>query len=129
MQKSLAGSRAVLLSLALINGFFAVLHATVTGVVKHPGTKQAAMRKRDKKAARVDVVDAMVSMIDRLQTLVVFGLLIFASWASIVPAAQTKGGAKSSHGCRRGAQSSCRVASKMGSASVKRMTKRSNVFV
>ncbi|KAJ1030300.1 hypothetical protein NDA16_001210 [Ustilago loliicola] len=78
------GSQAVLLSLALINGLFAMLH----GLVRSPQRTSA----RTKKAQRADVLDTVISMLDKIQTLMVFGLLIVASWTSIIPVPNAKDG-------------------------------------
>ncbi|KAI3487638.1 hypothetical protein L1887_48419 [Cichorium endivia] len=87
-------SRAVLLSLALINGFFALMQGAVTGATGSP--RAVAGRPRPKsKRGRVDVVDTMLGLIDQLQTLVVFGVLILASWTFILPTERTAGAAKS----------------------------------
>lgn len=87
-------SRAVLLSLAVINGFFALMQGAVTGATGSP--RAVAGRQRPKiKRGRVDMVDTMLGLIDQLQTLVVFGVLILASWTFILPTERKGGAAKS----------------------------------
>ncbi|SPO20060.1 uncharacterized protein UTRI_00454_B [Ustilago trichophora] len=81
VRESCSGSRVVLVSLAMINGFFALLHATVSGVVSTPSH---ACRK-SKRTARVNMVDSIIGVLDTLQTLFVFGLLVLASWTSVLP--------------------------------------------
>lgn len=78
------GSQAVLLSLALINGLFAMLH----GLIRSP----RCTTTKTKKAQRPDILDTVISMLDKIQTLMVFGLLIVASWTSIIPASSAKDG-------------------------------------
>ncbi|CDU23988.1 uncharacterized protein SPSC_02617 [Sporisorium scitamineum] len=89
MQRSDGGARAVLLSLALVNGFFAILHTTITGAIRVPGKGKGSMVKG--KTPRIDIVDTMIGMLDRLQTLLVFGLLVLASWTSTLPSTSVKG--------------------------------------
>ncbi|SJX60436.1 uncharacterized protein SRS1_11732 [Sporisorium reilianum f. sp. reilianum] len=89
MQRSDGGARAVLLSLALVNGFFAVLQTTITGVSRAPGTGRGSMVRG--RTPRVDIVDTVIGMLDKLQTLFVFGLLVLASWTSTLPSTSVKG--------------------------------------
>ncbi|GAC73605.1 hypothetical protein PANT_9d00179 [Moesziomyces antarcticus T-34] len=84
VQEVPSDSRAVLLSLALINGFFAMMQGAVNGATRTPRTAVGLPRQKSK-GGRVDVVDAMLGLIDQLQTLVVFGVLILASWTFILP--------------------------------------------
>ncbi|GAC95518.1 raffinose synthase protein [Pseudozyma hubeiensis SY62] len=94
MQRSDGGAKAVILSLALINGLFAFLHTTITGVVRVPNKGKGSIGRRG--TAGVDIVDTMVGMLDKLQTLFVFGLLVLASWTSTLPKASTNGGKRAS---------------------------------
>ncbi|KAJ9476784.1 Raffinose synthase protein [Pseudozyma hubeiensis] len=94
MQRSDGGAKAVILSLALVNGLFAILHTTITGVIRVPSKGKGSIGRRG--GARVDVVDTMVGMLDKLQTLFVFGLLVLASWTSTLPKASTNGGKRAS---------------------------------
>ncbi|SPC65438.1 uncharacterized protein UHOD_00578 [Ustilago sp. UG-2017b] len=79
------GSQAVLLSLALINGLFAALY----GVIRSP---QRTTVGKSKILPQPDILDAVISMLDKIQTLMVFGLLIVASWTSIIPVSSRKEG-------------------------------------
>ena len=94
--ESFSGSHVVLASLALINGFFAILHATVTGVIRAPRGAAASNGRKTKGKAGTDVVEAVIGMLDKLQTLFVFGLLVLASWTSALPSPLSKGAKKSS---------------------------------
>ncbi|SYW79169.1 uncharacterized protein UBRO2_02853 [Ustilago bromivora] len=79
------GSQAVLLFLALING----LSAAFYGVIRSP---QRTTVGKSKRLPRPDILDAVISMLDKIQTLMVFGLLIVASWTSIIPVSSGKEG-------------------------------------
>lgn len=79
------GSQAVLLSLALINSLFAALY----GVIR---SSQRTTVGKSKRLPRPDILDAVISMLDKIQTLMVFGLLIVASWTSIIPVSSGKEG-------------------------------------
>ncbi|EST09992.1 Glycosyl hydrolases 36 [Kalmanozyma brasiliensis GHG001] len=88
MQRSDPAAQAVILSLALINGLFALLQSTMTGVV--PGSRKGKGSIVPRKTAGVDVVDTVIGMLDKLQTLFVFGLLVLASWTLTLPEASSK---------------------------------------
>ncbi|KAJ1031027.1 hypothetical protein NDA18_002250 [Ustilago nuda] len=79
------GSQAVLLFLALINGLFAALY----GVIR---SSQRTTVGKSKRLPRPDILDAVISMLDKIQTLIFFGLLIVASWTSIIPVSSGKEG-------------------------------------
>ena len=85
VENSSSGSQAVLLSLALVNGFFSMVHSTVTGSDRFSRIDMARRDRKAKHNARFDFVEAMVSVLDQLQTLAVFAVLIVASWTSMVP--------------------------------------------
>ncbi|SPO20977.1 uncharacterized protein UTRI_00454 [Ustilago trichophora] len=92
VRESCSGSRVVLTSLAMINGFFALLQATVSGVVSAP----SHVSRKGKKMALVNMVDSIIGVLDTFQTLFVFGLLVLASWTSVLPHTHSskRGGSK-----------------------------------
>ncbi|TKY90604.1 hypothetical protein EX895_000602 [Sporisorium graminicola] len=94
MQRSDAGARAVLLSLALVNGFFAILQTMITGAMRVPGKGNGSVAKA--KTPGADIADTMIGMLDKLQTLFVFGLLVLASWTCTLPRASAPSGPKPS---------------------------------
>ncbi|SNX81692.1 uncharacterized protein MEPE_00397 [Melanopsichium pennsylvanicum] len=93
-QQSFSGSSTVLVSLALVDGFFAILHGAVTGMSHASRSAQEA--SEGKRAARVDLVNTIIGVLDKLQTLIVFVLLVLASWTSALPNAVPKNGSKAS---------------------------------
>lgn len=94
MHRSDGGARVLVVSLALINGVFATLHTMIMGMIQTCGQSKRSVG--ESRNPRAKLVDAMIGMLDKLQTLFVFALLVLASWTSILAHARAESAKKTS---------------------------------